>query len=59
MILISEHNLKELKKLLNRVADERAQDSDGPGSYPTHNAYAAREILQRLGLPREKGPGVI
>ena len=49
----------ELSVLLNRVANEREEDRDGPGSYPSHNARSALETLSDLGIKRDKPRNVL
>jgi hypothetical protein len=48
----------DLAVFLNLVADEREQDSEGPGSMPSDHARTARKILRELGMERIMGPGV-
>jgi len=49
---IGENKWKALEKLLNSVANERQEDSDGPGSSPTANANSARAMLADFGMER-------
>lgn len=49
---------QKLCEFLNHVADEREQDSTGPGSYPSYNASSARVLIDELGIERKKGKGV-
>ncbi len=51
---IPKETWEELEKLLNRLADEREQDDDGPGGMPTHNAKLARDMLDKLWMKRRK-----
>ncbi|MEK7540872.1 MAG: hypothetical protein AAB529_01370 [Patescibacteria group bacterium] len=55
---IPEETWIELEELLNQVANEREEDSDGPGSMPTNNARKARFMLDKLWMERRK-PGNI
>lgn len=45
---------KKLAKFLNEIANEREQDSDGPGSAPTANSNSARKLMEELGIKRQK-----
>ena len=56
---ISIYHWVKLEKLLNEVADERDQDDDGPGSMPTYNAQAARNMLSELLMERRKPAHII
>jgi hypothetical protein len=51
---ISDEVWTELEELLNRVSNERKEDDDGPGSMPTGNAKAARDMLDKLWMERRK-----
>ena len=54
MRLISAKRWKELEELLNRVANEREEDRDGPGSAPTPNSRCAKDMLGDLKMERRK-----
>ncbi len=56
---IDDADWDKLEELLNRVANEREQDSDGPGSTPTNNSYAAQKMIKKLNMMRRKPPGLI
>lgn len=56
---ISEELWKELEELLNRVANERQQDSTGPGSGPSDNARGAYKIIKKLGMERRKPSNIL
>lgn len=49
---------QELAMLLNRVADEREEDSDGPGSMPSDNARQAKKLMEKIGIERNMGRNV-
>lgn len=55
---ISDEQWRKLRELLNRVADEREEDTYGPGSGPPSNSYSAQSILKELGMERKKAPGL-
>ncbi len=48
----------DLERLLNKVANEREEDSDGPGNMPTANSYAAQTMIKTLGMERRKPIGL-
>ena len=56
---ITDELLAELETLLNRVADEREQDDDSPGSTRTDNAIQARHMLDKLCMERHKPNNII
>lgn len=51
---VSDEHWEQLCVLLNRVANEREQDRDGPGSGPTYNSYAAQGMIKDLDIERKK-----
>ncbi len=56
---LSEGKWKKLEELLNDVANEREQDDEGPGSYPTGNARAAFKMIKELKMERRKPSHII
>ena len=54
MLYLTREQWDSLEELLNKVANEREQDSDGPGSFPTYNARKAMKMIQDLGMERCK-----
>jgi hypothetical protein len=51
---ISDRRWKKLEKFLNTVANEREEDSDGPGSAPSYNATAALNMIREFRMDRRK-----
>jgi len=49
---ISDELWQELDDFLNRVANEREQDPNGPGSYPTYNSNEARILMKKFRIER-------
>lgn len=49
---LSDDQWQQIELLLNRVADEREQDRDGPGEDLTHNARSALQMLRDLNMER-------
>jgi hypothetical protein len=54
--LLSRREYRKLEEFLNSVANERDNDSSelGGGTFPSHNANKAREMLKILRMKRRK-----
>ena len=44
-VTLTDEQWQEFDNFLQSVADEREQDSDGPGSCPSHNSNKSNDAL--------------